>query len=80
MVLINGMAAPVVGNITMDQFMIDITDAVVDNNISVGDEVILIGDSKGQRITAEDIAQLAGTINYEVVCMFKNRIPRIYIK
>lgn len=79
-VLINGMAAPVVGNITMDQFMIDITDAARDNNISVGDEVILIGDSKGQRITAENIAQLMGTINYEVVCMFKNRIPRIYIK
>jgi len=79
-VLINGMAAPVVGNITMDQFMIDITDAAGDNNISVGDEVILMGDSKRQRITAEDIAQLMGTINYEVVCMFKNRIPRIYIK
>jgi alanine racemase len=80
MVLINGMSAPVVGNITMDQFMIDITDVARDNNISVGDEVILMGDSKGQRITAEDIAQLMGTINYEVVCMFKNRIPRIYIK
>ena len=79
-VLINGMSAPVVGNITMDQFMIDITDVARDNNISVGDEFILIGDSKGQRISAEDIAQLMGTINYEEVCMFKNRIPRIYIK
>ena len=80
MVLINGMPAPVVGNITMDQFMIDITDVARDNNINVGDEVILMGESKGKRITAEDIAELMGTINYEVVCMFKNRIPRIYIK
>ncbi|MBC8390248.1 MAG: alanine racemase [Actinobacteria bacterium] len=80
MVLINGMSAPVVGNITMDQFMIDITDVARDNNINVGDEVILMGESKGKRITAEDIAELMGTINYEVVCMFKNRIPRIYIK
>jgi alanine racemase len=82
-VLINGKPAPVVGNITMDQFMIDITDITGDNNgnnISIGDEVILIGSSAGQSITAEDIARLMGTISYEVVCMFKNRIPRIYVR
>jgi alanine racemase len=79
-VLINGKPAPVVGNITMDQFMIDITDIAGDNNISIGDEVILIGNSAGQKITADDIARLMGTISYEVVCMFKSRIPRIYIR
>ena len=80
MVLINGKPAPVVGNITMDQFMIDITDIARENNIGVGDEVILMGESGGQKITAEDIAKLMGTINYEVVCMFKKRIPRIYVR
>jgi alanine racemase len=80
-VLIKGKTAPVVGNITMDQFMIDITDIEGDNNDNnIGNEVILIGNSAGQKITAEDIAKLMGTINYEVVCMFKNRIPRIYIR
>jgi alanine racemase len=80
MVLINGKVAPVVGNITMDQFMIDVTNIVSNYNISVGDEVVLIGESNGNRMTAEDIAKLMGTINYEVVCMFKERIPRIYIR
>lgn len=78
-VLVKGKPAPVVGNVTMDQFMIDITDIVKDAIVSVGDEVILIGEYKGQEITAEDIARMMGTINYEVVCMFKNRIPRIFI-
>ncbi len=77
-VLIKGKLAPIVGNITMDQFMIDITDIAKSDSVSVGDEVILIGECKGQRITAEDIAKLMGTINYEVVCMFKDRIPRIF--
>lgn len=77
-VLIDGKFAPVVGNITMDQFMVDVTDIAGD--IGVGDEVTIIGDSGGRKIKADDIAKLMGTINYEVVCMLKNRIPRIYIK
>ena len=77
-VLIKGKPAPVVGNITMDQFMIDVTDIAKVDSVGVGDEVILIGEYEGYRITAEDIAKLMGTINYEVVCMFKNRIPRIF--
>lgn len=79
-VLINGMHAPVVGNIMMDQFMIDITDIAGISNIKVGDEVILIGESGKNKITAQDIAELMGTISYEVICMLKSRIPRVYIK
>lgn len=79
-VLINGKSAPVVGNITMDQFMIDITDIAKESHINAGDEVILIGDSGDKKITADDIARLMNTINYEVVCMFKKRIPRVYIR
>jgi alanine racemase len=78
-VLVKGKAAPVVGNITMDQFMVDITDIVKDDVVSVGDEVILIGQYNGQKISAEDIARMMGTINYEVVCMCKDRVPRIFI-
>jgi len=79
-ILINGKAAQVVGNITMDQFMVDITDAANNGNINVGSEVVLIGSSGGERITAEDIAGIMGTINYETVCMIKSRIPRIYLQ
>jgi alanine racemase len=78
-VLVKGRPAPVVGNITMDQFMVDITDIVKDDIVDIGDEVVLIGQYKGQKIAAEDIARMMGTINYEVVCMCKNRIPRIFI-
>ncbi len=77
-VLINGKLLPVVGNITMDQFMVDVTETK--ENINVGDEAVLIGSSPGKKITAENIAEFMGTINYEVVCMIKNRIPRIYVK
>ena len=76
-VIINGEFAPVIGRICMDQCMIDITDA---GQVNVGDEVILLGSDGNLEISAEDIADLIGTINYEVVCMFSRRIPRVYIK
>lgn len=76
-VIVNGRFAPVVGNICMDQCMIDITDL---GDIAVGDEVIIMGEDKAISILAEDLADLLGTINYEVLCMFSKRIPRIYYK
>ena len=79
-VLIKGFEAPAVGNITMDQFMADITGMDKRESIKTGDEVVLIGRSGKESISAEDIAGLLGTINYEVTCMIKKRIPRIYIK
>ncbi len=63
------------GRICMDQCMIDAT-AV--NNINVGDEVILFGGSG--KISAENTAELIGTIGYELVCAVGRRVPRIYIK
>lgn len=76
-VLIKGQRAPVVGRICMDQCMVDITD--VQESVSIGDEVILIGDDGNHRISAEEIAKLMGTINYEVVCGISKRVPRVYI-
>lgn len=77
-VLIKGMEAPVIGNITMDQFMIDITDISKRVKIVPGDEVVMIGVSGKKRISAEDIAEIMGAINYEVICMIGKRISRIY--
>ncbi len=74
-VLLQGKRFPVVGNICMDQFMVD----VGGNSIEVGDEVILIGSQGREKITVDEIAEILGTINYEIVCMISERVPRIYI-
>lgn len=77
-VIINGVMAPIVGRICMDQCMVDVTDVP---EVKVGDEVILMGrDDKGNSITADDIGRATGTISYEVLCNISKRIPRIYTK
>lgn len=75
-VIVNGKFAPIVGRICMDQCMIDVTG--IDAN--VGDEVILMGEDAGLRITADDLAEAIGTISYEITCMVSKRVPRVYIK
>ena len=72
-VFVNGYYAQVIGNICMDQFMIDVTHI---ENIKEGDIVTILGDG----ITAEELASLQNTINYEIVCTIGKRIPRVYIK
>lgn len=76
-VIVNGCFAPVIGSICMDQCMIDVTDV---KDAKFGDEVILMGEDNGLSFTADDIAQLLGTINYEITCMVSKRVPRVYIK
>lgn len=73
-VIINGSYAPIVGRICMDQFMVDVTDI---ENVNLGDKVILMGEENGISITAEEIADFAQTINYEIVCGVSKRVPRI---
>lgn len=65
-----------IGNICMDQCMVDLEDL----DVSVGNEVILFGDGSGGAPTADQIAEILGTINYEVVCMISRRVPRFYIR
>ncbi len=76
-VIINGHLAPVVGNICMDQFMADVTDA---GDVKAGDSVILMGKDGDNFIGADDIAKIQKTISYEVLCGVGKRVPRIYIK
>lgn len=76
-VLIRGQYAPIVGNICMDQFMVDVTNI---DNVSLEDEVVLFGKQGEQEISVEEIASLLGTINYEIVCMIGKRVPRIYVE
>ena len=72
-VLIGGRRHPIVGVVTMDQFMVD----VGDDDVSVGDEVVLIGAQGDERIRAEHWADRLGTIGYEVVCAVSARVPRV---
>ena len=78
-VIIENSIAPVVGRVCMDQFMVDITH--VEGNIQPGDEVILFGENRsGIQVSIDEIAELTGTINYEVVCMVNKRVPRVYLQ
>ena len=75
--LINGQRANVVGRICMDQLMLDITDI---DDVSINDEVVVLGKSKNSEITLDELSSMMGTINYEFLCLLSKRIPRIYLK
>ncbi|MGB0638538.1 MAG: alanine racemase [Myxococcota bacterium] len=74
-VLIHGQRAPVRGRVCMDLCMIDVTD--VTTPVKAGDDVILLGEQDGNKITAWDLADWAKTIPYEILAGFSERIPRI---
>lgn len=73
-VLIHGEAYPIVGNICMDQLMVDIGNA----SIKIGDEAVLIGNQSEKRINVWDLADHMGTIPYELLCNISQRVPRVY--
>lgn len=74
-VIVNGEYAPIIGRICMDQFMIDVTDIP---NVRRSDTVTLFGRQGDKEISVDEIAEIAGTINYEIVCDINKRVPRIY--
>ena len=76
-VLIHGKKAPILGRICMDQLMVDVTDIP---EIKVGDRVTLVGKDGTERITVEQIAEAAGSFNYEFICGISRRVPRYYIQ
>jgi alanine racemase len=73
-VLIRGQRAPIAGRISMDQTIVDVTEIP---GVEIGDEVVLIGTQGNETITAWDLADLTGTIPYEVTCAIGARVPRI---
>jgi alanine racemase len=74
-VLIRGRRFKISGRICMDQIMVD----VGGSNLRIGDEAVLIGSQGKHKITAEELADLANTISYEIVCGLGSRVPRIYV-
>ena len=76
--LVRGKRARVAGTVCMDWIMLDVTDI---EGVAVGDEVTLLGpDPLGDCITAQELAQAAGTIPYEIFCGISKRVPRIYLR
>ncbi len=70
---IKGKKAPLIGRVCMDQLMLDVSDI---DDVKSGDEVTVIGEGS---LSFDDMAQLTGTINYELVCLVGKRVPRVYI-
>ena len=67
---------PQIGSITMDQMMVDITDS---NEIKVGTTMLLLGSDGDQIISPIDWANKSNTITWEILCSFKNRLPRVQV-
>lgn len=76
-IIVNGSYAPIVGRICMDQFMADLSHIP---DAKVGDEAVLMGEQGYLSVDADEIASLAGTISYEILCAVSKRVPRVYIK
>ena len=74
-VLVEGRSRPVAGTISMDNVAVDLG-SPGQSGVSVGDEVVLVGRSGEDRILVEELAELLGTINYEVTCGISGRVPR----
>jgi alanine racemase len=73
-VLLGGRRRKLAGRVTMDQIMVDCSD----DDVAVGDEVVCLGPQGAERIPAEELADIAGTINYEIVCGISARVPRVH--
>lgn len=75
-VLVRGQRAPIMGRVCMDQFVVDVTGIP---GVSQDDEVVLVGRQGDERITAEEVGRLAGSINYEVTTGLLPRVVRKYV-
>lgn len=74
-VLIHGKRVPQIGTVCMDQMMCDVTDVP---DVQTGDEAVLLGKQGDECITADEMAELAGTISYEILLCISERVPRVF--
>lgn len=74
--LVRGARAPIVGRVSMDQLLLDVSSIP---DVGLGDTVTLLGSDGAERIRAEDLAEWASTISYEILCRISKRVPRVYI-
>lgn len=75
-IVVKGAKCPILGKVCMDQFMVDLSGV---ENPQIGDEAIIYGDGNDGAMTAEDVANMRGTISYEVLTNLGKRLPKIYV-
>lgn len=75
-IVVKGVKCPILGKVCMDQFMVDLSNV---ENPQIGDEAIVYGDGTDDAMTAEDVANMRGTISYEVLTNLGKRLPKIYV-
>ena len=75
-VSVHGRRCPVLGRVCMDQMIVDVTDVP---GVKAGDQAVLFGGGPGEP-TAGELAELAGTIHYELLCNVSARVPRVYMR
>src|SRR5258708_37467258 len=75
--LVHGRRAPILGRVTMDLTMIDLTDVAP---ARVGDEVVLFGEQRGATLPVEEVAAGSETLPYEILCTLGKRVPRVYLR
>lgn len=73
--IVGGKKAPIIGRVCMDQLLADVTGI----DVRPGDTAVIIGESGGVSITADDVAEKCSTIGYEIVCGITKRVPRLYL-
>jgi alanine racemase len=76
-VLVRGRRAPIVGRVCMDMCMVDLSDIP---DVAVDDEVVIIGCQGDEEVSADEVAELCGTISYEILCAISARVPRLYLR
>jgi alanine racemase len=76
-VIIRGVFATVIGRISMDLTLVDVTNVP---GVKLNDEVVLLGESAGQSVTAEYLAKTTGTLSYEITCGIGTRVPRVFVE
>ncbi|SHI86423.1 alanine racemase [Dethiosulfatibacter aminovorans DSM 17477] len=76
-VSVNGVRCRILGRICMDQCVVDLTDVP---DARIGDEVIIYDDNRANGLNIDQVAELLGTINYEIVTMLDRRLPRVYTR
>ena len=75
--MMKGIRVPIIGRVTMDQTMIDVTEV---SDVALGDDVLVFGRMGEDSLSVEEVARWAGTIPYEVVCWVSRRVPRDYVR
>jgi alanine racemase len=74
---VRGQRAPIAGRIAMDMCMVDVTGIA---GVAPGDEAVIIGSQGGDRISADDLAELSDTISWEILAGISARVPRLYLR